>query len=44
MGVEKMDRKDEPGGQQGFIRMNNRGYIQYPPREKDAEEFGKPEH
>src|ERR1051326_532108 len=38
MGVEKVNRKDEPGREQRFVRMNNQRDIDEPPRKKSREQ------
>src|SRR5215471_6576799 len=42
MGVEEMNRKDESGREQGFIRMNYQRHVNQPARQKTREEGGKP--
>src|SRR5690348_6860790 len=32
MGVKEMDREDKSGGQQGFVRMNDKREVDYPAR------------
>ncbi len=44
MSVKEMDGENEPRGQKGLIRMDDRGNVQNPSREKDGEKFRKPEH
>ena len=44
MGIEKVDRKDEPRNQERHVRMDDRCNVENPPGKKKGEEFGKPEH
>src|ERR1039457_4445965 len=44
MGVEEVDREDEAGSQERFVRVNNSGYVERPSRQEQTENFGKPEH
>src|SRR5512133_3664297 len=44
MGIEEVDREDEAGSQQGFVRMYDGGHIERPAGQEQAEELREPEH
>src|ERR1019366_5307216 len=42
MGIEKMHGKDEPGGQQGLVTVDDRGHVDERSRQEPGEEDRKP--
>jgi len=44
VGVEEMNREDEPRGEQRLVRVDDRGDVENPSRQEKGEKLREPEH